>query len=584
MIELADKYSCTGCGACADACNNQAIRFVANDEGFNYPVIDNMNCVECGMCRRVCPILSSIRRNDAFSPRLYAAYAKDSSIRKESTSGGVYSILAHETYAEQGYVGGAVYDTDFSVLQIVDNRDQLRDLRRSKYTQSNAVGIYKEIKTLLHNNEQVLFCGTPCQVAALHHYLGKEYTNLTSVDFLCRGVASPLLLRRYISELETKFAAKISSIQMKDKTYGWHLFSMRVEFEDGQVYCKDRHHDAFFRGYLQTDMFLRQSCYQCPFKNIPHASDLTFGDFWKIELLDQSFSQDEGISLVLINSRKGQSAFDKIRESLVWKEFDVDDLLKANPMILASHPTTDVQVRKRFYKDVINRPFSKVIDEYTSTDTRYMKTIKSKLIHILPTWLLRCLCLSYWRINAAQFCEYYDYDIRFNASWRGKSMLSKDELHDQRMRIIRCYRKYQASIGTIWFSYWHKQLQKINDTTGVGLVDNLSIGKGLIIGHIGRIVLNPNADLSKGHLFLTHGVTIGRDIRGKRKGVPTFGKDVVIRCNSTVTGNISIGDDVLIAPNTFVNFDVPSHSVVIGNPASVHHRDAATEGHIGKIV
>ncbi len=121
---------------------------------------------------------------------------------------------------------------------------------------------------------------------------------------------------------------------------------------------------------------------------------------------------------------------------------------------------------------------------------------------------------------------------------------------------------------------------RISERTGIMLNENLNLPKGLIIGHPGTIIINANAKFA-GNLFLTHGVTIGRDIRGKRFGAPRFGKNVCIRCNSTVVGNISIGDDVLIAPNTFVNFDVPSHSIVIGNPAQIHHRANATEGHLG---
>ena len=126
-----------------------------------------------------------------------------------------------------------------------------------------------------------------------------------------------------------------------------------------------------------------------------------------------------------------------------------------------------------------------------------------------------------------------------------------------------------------------KRLVKFSEYTGIMLYENLSIPQGLIIGHPGPVIINGQATFD-GNLFLTHGVTIGRDIRGKRAGAPHFGKNVCIRCNSTVVGGINIGDDVLIAPNTFVNFDVPSHSIVIGNPATIHHRENATEGHIGK--
>jgi len=196
--------------------------------------------------------------------------------------------------------------------------------------------------------------------------------------------------------------------------------------------------------------------------------------------------------------------------------------------------------------------------------------------------ILKFLNPKRWIINKKSFKEMYDYDLKFNASFRGKDTLSKSEIESIQIRYIRLYRMVQASQGTIWHYFYMRKLVKFSHQTGIQLYENMNIPKGLIIGHQGTIIINGAAVL-KGNLMLTHGVTIGRDIRGKRAGSPTIGKNVCIRCNSTIVGGINIGDDVLIAPNTFVNFDVPSHSIVIGNPAVVHHRENATEGHIGKV-
>ncbi len=188
----------------------------------------------------------------------------------------------------------------------------------------------------------------------------------------------------------------------------------------------------------------------------------------------------------------------------------------------------------------------------------------------------------FWCIDKAKFKEVYDYDLRFNASFRGKDKLSKADLNLLQIRYLCYYRKAQFSRGTIWGRYYMRRLIRFSEHTGIMLYENMDIPRGLIVGHPGPIIINSQSSFD-GNLFLTHGVTVGRDIRGKRAGAPHFGKNICIRCNSTVVGGINIGDDVLIAPNTFVNFDVPSHSIVIGNPATIHHRDNATEGHIGKI-
>ncbi len=181
--------------------------------------------------------------------------------------------------------------------------------------------------------------------------------------------------------------------------------------------------------------------------------------------------------------------------------------------------------------------------------------------------------------NKKEYREKIAYDYRFNANFRGCDTLPKKFLKSYEWKYITYYRKFQCNIDNIWRFFYGKKLDILEKKTGISLEKNPSIGEGFIIGHWGKIVINGNARLGS-QFYVTHGVTIGRDVRGKRKGVPTFGEKVCIRANSTVVGNIHIGNDVLIAPNTFVNFDVPDHSVVIGNPASIHYRDNATEGHL----
>mgnify|MGYP000033053819 CR=1 FL=1 len=196
--------------------------------------------------------------------------------------------------------------------------------------------------------------------------------------------------------------------------------------------------------------------------------------------------------------------------------------------------------------------------------------------------LKKLFCPQFWRYDYRKFRELYDYDLKFNASFRGKPKLSRHDKKRYEIRYLYLYRRCQVANGTIWYYLFFPSLKRFSLKSGIGIYENMHFGKGLIIGHAGTIIINSQATF-KGNVFMTHGVTVGRDVRGKRKGAPVIGENVCIRCNSTVVGKITIGDDVLIAPNTFVNFDVPSHSIVIGNPATVHHRDWATEGHLGLI-
>lgn len=185
---------------------------------------------------------------------------------------------------------------------------------------------------------------------------------------------------------------------------------------------------------------------------------------------------------------------------------------------------------------------------------------------------------DFYKINSKKYREMISIDYEFNRSFRGGS-LSKKFLNSYEWKYIKLYRQYQCSVGTIWEGYYKYKIDKMENKTGFSFEYNPSIGEGLIIGHWGKIVINGEVKFGS-QIFLTHNVTIGRDIRGKHAGVPKLGDRVCIRANSTIVGGINIGNDVLIAPNTFVNFDVPDHSIVIGNPATIHYRENATEGHI----
>lgn len=195
----------------------------------------------------------------------------------------------------------------------------------------------------------------------------------------------------------------------------------------------------------------------------------------------------------------------------------------------------------------------------------------------------KVFCFDFYRFRWKDYKRVIEKDIIFNATFRnGTKRLRHEERHAPEFKTVVLYRKYQVNKGNIWGYYYNWRLKRNALKTGIEFLGNANIGAGLIIGHWGRIVINGNAKFGN-EIMLTHNVTIGRDVRGKREGAPTFGNKVCIRTNSTVVGNITIGDDVLIAPDTFVNFDVPSHSVVIGNPATIHAKDNATYNHLGRL-
>lgn len=191
------------------------------------------------------------------------------------------------------------------------------------------------------------------------------------------------------------------------------------------------------------------------------------------------------------------------------------------------------------------------------------------------------LLLSIKNIRIASANEMLVADKRFNESFRfGGKKMPKQFSREPEWKIILAYRRYQANIDNIAGCLYLWKLNRLEKKTGVHLEGNPNIGKGLIIGHYGRIVVNGKVKFGE-QIYLTHGVTIGRNATGKKAGVPVIGNRVRIGANASIVGNVRIGDDVLIAPNAFVNIDIPDHSVVVGNPCTIHRKENATEGYLG---
>ena len=286
MIQIQNKQDCCGCNACGDICAHKAITFKTDIEGFWYPDVNKDLCTDCHLCEKVCPIINvkDLKKNDSETPlHTYAAIHKNLTVRWDSTSGGAFSALADAMYAQHGYVSGALYNEDFSVRNYISNNpEDLPRLRSSKYLQSKAEGLFKEILCLLRRGDRVLACGTPCQMAALRAFLRKDYENLVIVDFICRGVNSPKVYRAYLDSLEKKYGSKVVYVKAKNKELGWRNLTRKVTFANGQSYYGVYMDDDFRRGY-HTNVFCRPSCYDCKFKGFPRIADITIADYWGIE-------------------------------------------------------------------------------------------------------------------------------------------------------------------------------------------------------------------------------------------------------------------------------------------------------------
>ena len=213
-----DPSMCTGCTACASICPKQCITMQENDEGFLYPQKNLFDCIDCGLCSRVCPINKPLEVAHNL-PQTFVVRTKNRHFLEVCTSGGVFTSLAHEFVRDNGVVYGAIYDSNFNVIHSrVDNIEYIEDLAGSKYVQSFLGDTFKRVKKDLVEKQNVLFCGTPCQVAGLKAFLQKNYDNLYCVDLVCHGVPSPKIWRAYLKLIQEK-NGKLSYVNFRSKYY-----------------------------------------------------------------------------------------------------------------------------------------------------------------------------------------------------------------------------------------------------------------------------------------------------------------------------------------------------------------------------
>ena len=340
MIQITDKKNCCGCTACAASCPKHCITMQTDDEGFLYPKVNEDECISCGICEKVCPMLHPFEERRPL--QVYAAINKDERIRMNSSSGGIFYLLAEQTIEEGGVVFGARFDDKWQVvMDFTEIKEGIKDFMGSKYVQARMETAYTDAKRFLKEGRKVLFSGTPCQIAGLHHFLRKEYDNLLTVDIICHGTPSPLVWSRYLDEVVTTGREYINDIQFRNKNNGWKQFNFVMTYdkkEQTMSLCSSHSQNHFMRAFL-SNIILRPSCYRCQSKHGCSNSDITIADFWGIRRVIPEMDDDKGTSLVLLNSDKGKYQF---RWSYtICKEIPIDIVFKYSPAYyksVAPHP------------------------------------------------------------------------------------------------------------------------------------------------------------------------------------------------------------------------------------------------------
>lgn len=345
------NLKCSGCTACFAICPKDAITMQADLEGFKYPVIDKSKCIDCGLCCKVCS-LENMYGNFGEDKTSFACSAKDENFAKQSSSGGVFAILANMYIQEQAAIYGAAFDYNWNVCHIrVDKKDELKRLYTSKYVQSDMGNTFRQVKSDLDNGKKVLFAGTPCQVAGLKTYLQKDYLNLLTVDFICHGVPSPLVWQRYIDELEQNLNSKITEISFRDKKDGWKNFNFKLITDNGNVFYEKHGDNIYIKGFLK-DLYLRPSCYDCKFKTLKRESDITLADFWGIEKIIPDMNIDKGVSLCWPSSKKGKRALADVLKQTDYYEVKLKEAIRHNSSAIKS--VVVHKNRDKFFEGISN--------------------------------------------------------------------------------------------------------------------------------------------------------------------------------------------------------------------------------------
>lgn len=333
MKEIVEPAKCCGCSACASACPKQCIAMTPDADGFQRPVIDQSVCIDCGLCQRVCPAIEAFPANEPATA--LGVKNRNEAVRAASTSGGIFTLLATKVIEQGGVVFGVVFDQTLTAHHTyTESVEGLEAMRKSKYVESRTGTSFADARAFLRQGRPVLISGTPCQIAGLRKFLGREYDGLLTLAVVCHGVPSPMVWQKYLATLP----ARPTEVNFRVKSRSWKKFT--TSFDTSVSGFKDPYMNMFL-----ADLCLRPSCYRCPAKGGRSGADITIGDFWGIDSIDPAFDDDRGTSLVIVHTPKGHQAIDAIASQTETKSYLYSSATECNTAVSRS-------VRKPYYRSL----------------------------------------------------------------------------------------------------------------------------------------------------------------------------------------------------------------------------------------
>lgn len=370
MIKIIDKLMCTGCAACANICPSGCIKMTEDEEGFYYPYVDTDKCIHCEQCTKKCPVINhKVPKSEL--RQVYVCQNSDLKIRKNSTSGGVFSALSKYVLDRSGVVFGAEFDENFKVRHgMCTNEKGLSRFRGSKYVQSDVGDVYKQVKKELSKDRWVLFTGTPCQIAGLHSYLGKPYEKLILMDIVCYSISSPGVWKQFLDYIGQKIPIKnVKKIKFRDKSkYGYEYTLMTFRDKNGKVlYSSGPESNPMLRSFV-SNTSTRPSCYACKFKTVDRVSDFTAWDCYNIYQYNKKLDDNIGTSHLMVHSQKGISVLNEMKEYINVFEVNSERAVSSEPAM--TECAVPDEKRAAFFKMYKT---DKNVFEYFFQDTKKVK-------------------------------------------------------------------------------------------------------------------------------------------------------------------------------------------------------------------
>jgi acetyltransferase-like isoleucine patch superfamily enzyme/coenzyme F420-reducing hydrogenase beta subunit len=517
---------------------------------------------------------------------VYGAYNINEKERIDSTSGGIFSLFARFILSINGYVVGASYTENYKVnLRIINSEKDLSSLIGSKYVQADTSSVFSKIQSLLNKGEIVFICSTPCYIAALYNFLGKNYKKLFTSDFICKSIPSPKFFEAYKDSLIKQYHANISKIQFKykDEYNPWGACTTRIDFCNSRFYIRKGVKDSYMTAFLGTGFTIRPSCIECKFKGYPRNADISLGDFWGITKFVDKEKTRSGYSVILINSEKGKYLFDHIKKNIFYEEYDIKDVEKSNAhLVMPYDPTPGVSsiYRNRFYSDLDTKGYKYVEKKY----------IKQYMQQNIVIRVAKRLLFFIRKSSPKSIIQTIYYSRKYCAGFKKFIRIYKNSIIDiSKNALVDINGSVVIGVGrSVKFKEWTRI--HIESWSALIIKDGFSFNSGSYIW------LTHSGTLEIGSGFINEGATITcacyikigknvhiardaaiRDYDGHYIETPdyrtikpiTIGDNVWIGYGATILKGVTIGDGAVIAAKSVITKDVPAHCVVAGIPAKV---------------